>query len=82
MSKYRPLQDYLRQQNGQRIELSFPEIESIIGGELPPSACRPRWWISCRSSRRHALWQDAWQNAGYVATLLRGADRVEFRKQL
>ncbi len=82
MSKYRPLQDYLRRQNGQRVELSFLEIERIIGGELPPSAYAPRWWISAPSSRRHALWQNAWHNEGYVATLLQGADRVEFRKQL
>jgi hypothetical protein len=40
------LQDYLQRQNGQRVELSFPEIERIIGGELPPSAYAPRWWIS------------------------------------
>lgn len=82
MSKYRPLQDYLRQQDGSRIELSFLEIERIIGHELPPSAYAPRWWVAGRSNCRHALWQNAWHNEGYIATLLLGADRVEFRKQL
>jgi hypothetical protein len=81
VSKYRPLQDYLRRQNRQRLELSFLEIERIIGGELPPSAYAPRWWISGQLGRRHALWQNAWHNEGYVATLLKGADRVEFRKR-
>jgi hypothetical protein len=80
VSKYRPLQDYLRGQRCLRIELTFVEIELIIGNELPPSAYSPRWWTTAKGSRRHALWQNAWCDAGYAAMLLRGTDRVEFRR--
>ena len=80
MSKYTPLRDYLRQQTSDTLELTFIEIERIIGSQLPPSAYAPRWWIGARSSRRNPLWQDAWRNAGYDATLVQGSDRVEFRK--
>lgn len=81
MSKYRPLQDYLRQRNDETVELSFREIERIIGDDLPPSAYAARWWMSADLSHRHALWQSAWHDEGYAAKLLLGADRVEFRKQ-
>ncbi len=80
MSKYRPLCDYLRGQDRPRLELSFMEIEQIIGHQLPPSAYAPRWWTNGRNSRRAPLWQEAWRNAGYDALLLHGSDRVEFRR--
>jgi hypothetical protein len=80
LSKYQPLQEFLREQSSSRLELSFVEIERIIGNELPPSAYAPRWWISGRNCRRNPLWQDAWRNAGYDAALLPGSDRVEFRR--
>lgn len=79
-SKYRPLQDYLRRHNRPRFELTFVEIEPIIGNELPPSAYNPRWWTTAKASRHHALWQNAWCDIGYVVMLLPGTDRVEFRK--
>lgn len=80
MSKYRPLQDYLRGQSCLRLELTFVEIELIIGNQLPPSAYSPRWWTVAKSSRRYALWQTAWSDAGYVAILHPGTDRVETRR--
>lgn len=80
MSKYRPLQDYLRRQTSPQLELSFVEIEEIIGDQLPPSAYAPRWWISGRNGRSNPLWQDAWRSAGYDAALVLGSDRVAFRR--
>jgi hypothetical protein len=81
VSKYRPLQNYLHERNDEIVELSFIEIERIIGDDLPPSAYAARWWMSANLDHRHALWQSAWHNEGYTAKLLLGADRVEFRKQ-
>lgn len=48
MSKYRPLETFLRASTG-RVELSFRDIEEILGFRLP------------RSARRHAAW---WSNSG------------------
>ena len=81
MNKYHPLRDYLRRQVSPRIELTFVEIERIIGKDLPPSAYAPRWWISGRNCKQKPLWQDAWRSAGYDAMLVPGSDRVEFRRQ-
>jgi hypothetical protein len=80
VSKYSPLGDYLRSQNGHSIELSLMEIEQIIGRQLPASAYAPRWWTNGGNSRRPPLWQEAWRNAGYDAVLLQGTERVAFRR--
>jgi hypothetical protein len=74
------LRDYLQRQTGKQLELSFIEIERIIGRQLPPSAYSPRWWISGRNCRHDPLWQTAWRSVGYDAVMIRGSDRVEFRK--
>ena len=43
-SKYEALADYLRAQTGDRLAMTFREVEEILGG-LPPSARRYRvWW--------------------------------------
>ena len=81
VSKYHPLRDYLREQTSPLLELTFIEIERIIGKPLPPSADARRWWISGRNSQQNPLWQEAWRSAGYDATLLPSLDRVEFRRR-
>ena len=81
MSRYWALRDYLRRQSSARFELTFNEIEEIIGNPLPPSAYAPRWWTIGKSLRPNPLWQEAWLSAGYDATLVQGSDRVEFRRR-
>ena len=81
MSKYWPLRDYLRSKSSPTVELTFSEIEEIIGNPLPPSAYAPRWWTLGKSQRPNPLWQEAWSSAGYDATLRHGADTVEFRRR-
>lgn len=45
MSKYAPLTDFLNQQNATRLQLTFGQIEEIIGEKLPRSARTYRpWW--------------------------------------
>jgi hypothetical protein len=80
LSKYLPLRNYLRQQTSLRLELSFHEIEAIIGRPLPPSAYASRWWTRGRNCQHNPLWQDAWRGAGYDAALLPASDRVAFRR--
>lgn len=62
MSKYRPLERYLRSRKG-RVELDFHEIESILGSTLPQSARRhAAWWSN--SGGTHVQ-SHAWGSAGY-----------------
>ena len=60
MGKYDPLCDHLRRARGS-IELTFTEIEALVGG-LPPSAYRySAWWSN--NPTRHVQ-ASAWLDAG------------------
>lgn len=59
-SKYTALADWLKSQPVQidRVDLSFDQIEEIIGGNLPASAYKHRaWWANDSHSHTHSqLW--------------------------
>ena len=59
-SKYYPLFEYLQQQpDSSLLELSFAEIEEILGKSLPPSAHTTRaWWANTQTAQGRA-WQEA-----------------------
>jgi CBS domain-containing protein len=61
-SRYAPLADWLNSQSGKKdqVELSFEQIERIIGGELPLSARQHRsWWANDLQSQPHSrMWLD------------------------
>ncbi|MBO9707976.1 MAG: hypothetical protein J7521_07180 [Caulobacter sp.] len=81
MAKYDPLSGYLRRQKTDRLELSFAEIERIVGAMLPKSAARPQWWANeTDPSGRHVQIR-AWREAGFAAFLIAGADRVRFERR-
>ena len=44
-AKYDALVRYLRAQPGDRVTLTLPEIEAIIGSPLPAGARQRRWWL-------------------------------------
>src|ERR1700693_3663209 len=45
MGKYEPLARFLRKQRASEVQLTFGEIERIVGAKLPPSARKQRaWW--------------------------------------
>ena len=81
MAKYDPLRRYLRRQRGAEIELSFAEIERILGAMLPHAASRPEWWIEDISAQVKGVQQAAWRDAGYRAFLIKQSERVHFRRQ-
>ncbi len=45
MSKYEPLAKFLRSRPASEIPMTFGEVESVLGFQLPPSARNyPAWW--------------------------------------
>jgi hypothetical protein len=80
MPKYTPLYDYLRRKPGPEVEMSFVQIERVIGAMLPNSASRPQWWANERSSETRHVQCSAWLDAGYEAFPL-PRDHVVFRKR-
>jgi hypothetical protein len=80
MAKYDPLCGHLRRQRQAELELSFAEIERILGAMLPKSAMRPQWWANMTEPDTIQAQRKAWRDAGYDAFLLVGKDRVCFRR--
>lgn len=79
MSKYDPLRDHLSQQRHREFDLTFGEIEGILGFALPQSAERPQWWSNLQGTSTHVQ-REAWRQAGYDAFLIAGSGRVKFRR--
>lgn len=80
MAKYDPLSGYLRRRRPMDVELTFVEIERIIGDMLPRSAERPQWWANDVDPATTHVQRKAWGDAGYDAFLVVGKDRVRFKR--
>lgn len=78
MAKYEPLRRYLARQKTPRVELTFTDIERMIGAFLPKAAGRSQWWDSAEVNVS-AVQVQAWRTAGYRAQLARG-ERVVFER--
>ena len=64
MTRYTPLEEYLKERSEARIPLCFNDIEKIIGRPLPASAREYRAWWSNDFTSTHVQAR-AWGNAGY-----------------
>jgi hypothetical protein len=81
VAKYDSLGRYLSRRSGAEIQMSFAEIERLIGAMLPNGAARPQWWANdVEPSGRHVQAR-AWLDAGYDAFLVDGAERVRFTRR-
>jgi hypothetical protein len=63
MSKYEPLERYLREQQADEVPLTFRDIEKIIGGELPASQFSRAWWSN---NPNNNVMTSAWLAADYM----------------
>jgi len=78
MAKYDPLRRYLVRQKSSRVELSFTEVERLIGAYLPKAAARSQWW-DLDNDPQTSVQVQAWRAAGYRARLI-AAERVAFER--
>jgi hypothetical protein len=62
MSKYDPLQDYLRQRSTEMVPMTFAEIEKVLGFKLPKSQMYPAWWSNNPTNN---VMTNAWLAAGF-----------------
>ena len=66
MSKYDPLEIYLKSTDFESIPMTFNKIELIINDSLPPSARKHRPWWSNNPSNSTMTW--SWIAAGFKVT--------------
>lgn len=77
MAKYEPLVQYLRRQKAEEVELTFRDIERIVGGLLPKASADLKWW-RVEDSPSALPQQRAFAAAGYVPEPEMRAERVRF----
>lgn len=78
MSKYEPLEHYLRAQHTREVPMTFQEIERVLGAKLPNSKLNRAWWSNNPNNNVMTL---AWLNAGYLTEKVDiKNDRVVFRR--
>lgn len=77
MAKYAPLASFLRRQKHPEVDLSFRDIERIVGGILPKAAAVDGWWRADPTGplMPHHI---AFADAGFVAEPRTGAETVRF----
>lgn len=83
--KYEPLGVFLRRWKRKnlkldRIELSFADVERIIGAPLPKNATSRQWWSDLHGTQTPQIQCEAWLNAGFKALLIEGRELVQFHK--
>lgn len=80
--KYIELTNYLKCKCDKEIELSFVEVENIVGFKLPPSARIHYEWWSNTESHSQAF---GWLNAGYLTVDISETfkqERIRFLKRV
>ena len=75
--RYAPLLDYLEAVPAAQgeVQLSFAEIETLIGGPLPRTATAPEFWTSSHTARLN------WRRSGFDARLLWPGPSVRFNRR-
>jgi len=79
VSKYDPLENYLKQTDDEDVPMGFSEIEHVLGFELPPSSRRQRAWWSNNTSNN--VMTRAWIDAGFeTAEVDMAAEKLTFKR--
>ena len=77
MAKYAPLASFLRRQKRTEVELTFRDIERIVGGILPKAAAMDGWWRADPSGPQMPQ-HVAFAGAGFIAEPKTRAETVRF----
>ncbi|MBG0763708.1 MAG: hypothetical protein H0S78_02285 [Tissierellales bacterium] len=76
VSKYIPLEEYLKEKNEPHIKLTYKEIEEIINDKLPESAYKYKgWWSNSEHNRG-----EIWLNTKYKVVNIELGSNIEFEK--
>lgn len=79
--RYGPLAEWLSRQTDAELQMTFEEIEEIVG-PLPASARNhPGYWYGRSSAAPTHTWKRAWESGGYtVRTVQIPSEEVTFRR--
>lgn len=78
MGRYEPLRAFLADQTGERVPVTFRQIEKILGAGLPNSKRYPAWWSNNPSNNPMTK---VWLEAGFLTEQVDvTAERLTFRR--
>ncbi len=77
MAKYAPLASFLRRQKRSEVDLTFREIERIVGRILPKAAAVDGWWRADPTGPLRPQ-HIAFADAGFIAEPQMRAEIVRF----
>ncbi len=77
MAKYSPLAAFLRRQKHAEVDLTYRDIERIVGGILPKAAAMEDWWRG-DPARPPMPQHIAFADAGFAAEPQVRAETVRF----
>lgn len=78
MGKYEPLRKFLASQNKDQIQMSFAEIEAVLGEPLPASKRFPAWWSN---NTMNNVMTKEWLAAGFQSEQVDIAgEKLTFRR--
>lgn len=80
MGKYDALEAHLRRQKAASYEMTFRDIERILGALLPKRAYRAEWWANDEAPAALRAQCGSWLRSRYRAELLKGDERVCFTR--
>lgn len=80
LGKYDALEAHLRRQKAASYEMTFRDIERILGALLPKRAYRADWWVNDPDPAARRVQCKAWLRSRYHAALLRAEERVRFTR--
>lgn len=79
MGKYDPLKTFLSSQAGDRVPMTFQEIEAVLKAPLPSSKQYPAWWSNNASNNTMT---GVWLEAGFMTEQVDVAgERLVFRRK-
>ena len=78
MSKYEPLNVFLKKQGSEHVPMTFSEIESVLNDKLPASKSQRAWWSN---NPNNNVMTKEWLDAGYETESVDIAgERLVFRQ--
>jgi hypothetical protein len=79
VGKYDPLKTFLSSQAGDRVPMTFAEIEAVLHAPLPSSKRYPAWWSNNASNN---IMTEVWLDAGFMTEQVDIAgERLVFRRK-
>jgi hypothetical protein len=78
VGKYDPLRVFLDRQPGDRVPMTFRQIEEVLSHKLPKSKQYPAWWSNSPSNNTMT---QVWLDAGFMTEQVdTGSERLVFRR--